>query len=226
MIELLAAALFFLLIHFGVAGTRLRDALVARLGERSYLALFSIASVAGIVWLASAYARAPHLELWGQLHALKPLVLVLMALAVGLAVLGLTSPNPTAVGGERLLEHPRARQGASAITRHPFLWGTALWAAVHLLVNGDLPSLVLFGALLVLAVGGTFSIDARRARRPGSSWEAYARATSNVPFVALVRGRARLRLADIGWWRLALVPVVYAGLLWMHPHLFGVSPLP
>jgi len=56
----------------------------------------------------------------------------------------------------------KRREAWCVITRHPFLWGIALWALVHLIINGDLASLILFGSLLLLAVGGTLAIDARR----------------------------------------------------------------
>ena len=75
------------------------------------------------------------------------------------------------------------------ITRHPFLWGVALWAAGHLMVNGDLASLILFGSLLVLAVFGTGSIDAKRRRALGEKWDAFAAKTSAVPFAAIAAGR-------------------------------------
>ena len=55
------------------------------------------------------------------------------------------------------------------ITRHPFLWGVAVWACGHLLVNGRRPSFILFGSLLVLAIFGTYSIDAKRTRALGDT---------------------------------------------------------
>jgi len=51
------------------------------------------------------------------------------------------------------------------ITRHPFLWGAAIWALGHLLVNGDAVSIILFGSILVLSLFGTASIDASAAAR-------------------------------------------------------------
>jgi len=71
------------------------------------------------------------------------------------------------------------------VTRHPFLWGVAIWAVGHLLVNGDRASIVLFGGMLILAVSGTSSIDAKRRRKLGDKWDAYAAQTSNVPFAAI-----------------------------------------
>ena len=94
------------------------------------------------------------------------------------------------------------------------------------MVNGDLASLLLFGSLFVLSVAGPFSIDAKRRRAMGVKWAPFASATSAVPFVAIVQGRQTLELGEIGPVRLVAAVGVWAILLWAHPHLFGVSPLP
>jgi len=57
--NLIAASAYFLLIHFGVSGTKLRDTLVARLGEGPYRGAFALASLLGLVWMGYAYRHAP-----------------------------------------------------------------------------------------------------------------------------------------------------------------------
>ena len=109
------------------------------------------------------------------------------------------------------------------ITRHPFLWGVAVWALGHLLVNGERASLILFGSMFLLAVSGTASIDAKRRRALGSKWDAFAAQTSNIPFAAIVAGRQKLSLAEVGWWRILVAIVLWLALAWAHPLLFGVA---
>ena len=222
--SLAAAAVFFLAIHFGVSGTALRARLVRALGEKPYRALFSLASIVGLIWLIRAYNRAPHVELWGQLLVLKPLAAVLVLLAFLLIVIGLSTPAPTAVGGEARLTRDSPARGILRITRHPFLWGVALWAVSHLVINGDVASAVLFGSLLLLAVGGTASIDRKRRLAFGEHWERFAHATSNWPFAAIAAGRNQLgaALREIGLVRPLVALAIYAAAFVFHARLFGV----
>jgi len=225
MIQLTLAALFFVGIHFLIAGTRWRDRLIEKYGERVYRIGFSSLSLLGLVWLIYAYRQAPYIETWGQLMWFKPIAALLMLVAFILAVAGVTTPNPTAVNGESLLSEAEPARGILRITRHPLLWGIGLWAVVHLIANGDAAALVLFGSLLILTIGGTRSIDAKRRRHFGKQWANFTAATSNIPFNAIREGRNQLKWAEIGWWRIALGVVLYLGMLHFHSKLFGVSPL-
>lgn len=224
MLSLILAALFFAGIHLGIAGTGLRDRAVAALGERGYPALFSLASLAGLAWLVLAYRGAPYLPSWGLLPWWKPFAVALMLPATLLAVIGLVTPNPTAVAQEARLAQPAS--GILRVTRHPFLTGVGLWALVHLVGNGDLASLVFFGAFAVVALAGTVSIDAKRRRRLGAAWQGFAAQTSILPFAAIAAGRNRFRPGEIGAWRWAAALVVYALLLGGHGPVIGISPLP
>ena len=230
MTNLIAAAAFFVLLHLLVAGTRVRDGLVARVGQGPYLGLFSLASAAGLVWLGFAFGDArgdpANDVLWSVNPATRHLQLVLTLIAFLLIVPGLLTPNPTSVRQEGALDRPDVARGMLRITRHPFLWGVAIWAIGHLLVNGDAASLILFGSLLALALFGTASIDAKRKRLLGAKWDPFAVITSNVPFLAIVQGRQRLSLGEIGWWRIALAVVLWAALTWAHPYFTGVTALP
>jgi len=226
MASLLAAALFFDGIHFLISGTGLRGKLVGLAGERAFRATFSLMSLAGIVWLSRAYGRSEYIQLWGQFPALRLLALVVMLIAFFFVVLAFTSPNPTAVGGEALLTEKEPAKGIQRITRHPFLWGVALWSLTHLALNGDLASVIFFGTFLILAVGGPFSIDRKRKKVSGDAWERFAALTSNVPFMAIIGGRNSLKIGELGWWRVVLALILYGLFLYFHQTLFSVSPLP
>jgi uncharacterized membrane protein len=227
MASLVAASAFFLLIHFGVSGTRLRDALVARMGEGPYRGAFSLASLVGLVWMVRAYGRAPKIELWGVPLGLRPAAFVVVFVAVLFVVIGLASRGPTSVGMEgKLAEGAASVRGITRITRHPFLWGVALWALAHLIMNGDVASLILFGSLLLLALAGTAAIDAKRRRRFADQWQRFAASTSNVPFAAVAAGTNQLApaLREIGLLRALIAIAVYALLFALHGPVIG-APL-
>lgn len=225
MASLSLAALFFIGLHLGVSGTPLRDRAVSLIGLRGYMVAFSAASVAGMAWLVSAYSGAAYVPTWGQLEGWKPFAIALMLPAFLLVVVGLLTPNPTAVAQEGLVDRPP--QGIVRVTRHPFLVGVALWAGVHLVGNGDVASLLFFAALAVVAVAGTVSIDAKRRRVLGAAaWDAFAFRTSIVPFAAILAGRNTLVAREIGWRRPAAGIAAYAVMLGGHAHIIGVSPFP
>jgi uncharacterized membrane protein len=229
MINLVAAAAFFVLIHLAVSGTPVRGLITGRIGEGPYMGAFSLVSVLGLVWVGFAYAAARRSAgqdlLWAVTPATRYLQLALQLVAMTFIVAGLATPNPTSVRQEGALDRPDAVRGILRIARHPFLWGVAVWAVGHLLVNGDAASIILFGAMLALALFGTASIDAKRRRALGRKWDAFAAQTSNVPFLALVQHRQRLSLREIGW-RVPAGAAVWALLAWAHPYLFGVAALP
>lgn len=226
MIQLLFAALFFVGFHLAVAATPLRAILMQRFSRPLYLAAYSIISLFGLIWLAYAYRYAGYVELWGQLLGLKPGALIVVFIGFIFAGLGVTTPGPATVGAEALSADPDAARGVLRITRHPTLWGVVLWAISHLAINGDGASLVLFSSILCLVLAGTASVDRKRHQALGEIWENYSAITSNVPFVAILQGRNRLRLGEIHWWQWLFAVGAYVALLWLHPRLFGVSPLP
>jgi uncharacterized membrane protein len=227
---LAVAAVVFILLHLLVSGTRLRDALTGAIGEGPYMGLFSLASVACLVWLIVAFGPArttvANRVFWTVTPLTREIQLGLTLLAFLFVVPGLLTPNPTSVRQQGVLDKPDAIRGMLRITRHPFLWGVAIWAAGHLMVHGDVAALILFGSLLMLALFGTASIDAKRRRALGARWDAFAAKTSNLPFAAILSRRQKLKIGEIGWWRLALAVALWAGMLFAHPYAFGLRAAP
>ncbi len=221
------AALLWIGVHVGIAGTRVRQAVAGRIGDAGFRGVFSLLSVAAITALVVTYkqARAAGSEpLWAAPHWLGWILVLLMAPAFVLLVGSVTVPNPTAVGGERAIgQEPR---GLLRVTRHPMLWSFAIWSAVHVLGNGDLVSLLFFGAFGITALAGMPSIDAKLAQRDPQGWARLRQATSIVPFGAILAGRNRLAVREIGWIALAAGLALWVLLLLFHPRLFGVSTLP
>jgi uncharacterized membrane protein len=132
--------------------------------------------------------------------------------------------NPTLVGADKLLESEDPARGIIRITRHPIMWGFMLWALAHVAARGDLKAMIFFGGFFILASLGTAAMDKRKARTGGENWQRFARATSNIPFVAVASGRNRIVWREIGWLRPLIGLAAFGALLWLHPLLFGTRP--
>src|SRR5471032_164313 len=141
--------------HIALSSTRLRGNLRGQLGERGYLALYSLVSLATFAWFVTAYIHAPVLIVWRAAAWTVLVPLVFMPFASILLIAGYSTPNPTAVGMERVAGDDDPAPGIMRVTRHPIMWAIGLWALSHLSVNGDLASLLFFGSLAALALGGT-----------------------------------------------------------------------
>jgi uncharacterized membrane protein len=225
MIALVAAAAVFVGLHLMVSGTPLRGRIVGKIGETPYMAGFALsvlASLGTMCWAyGRAYAGADNVILFDYSRAWRNGALPAMLIAFLLAVPGILRGNPTTKGQETA-----ALRGALRITRHPFLWGVAIWAGFHLVGSGDLASLVLFGAFFVLAVMGTRSIDAKTRKRLGPAWADLAAVSSNLPFAAILQGRNRFVAKEYFDWRFWTALGDYLLFLYIHAWLFGLSPFP
>lgn len=219
--ELWLASAFFVGTHLGIPSSPLRDQLVQRWGERTYRLLYSLLSVVALVWMIAAYRSAPFVPLLEPGTGLRHLALGLMPLALLLVVCGISGPNPMAVGQRPDADTRDPVIGIQRLTRHPFLWGVALWAVLHALANGHLAALIFFGSFALLPVAGTVLLDRRRMREGGPGWGIYLQSTSNVPLWAILQRRQRLVPAEIGWWSVLLALGLYAALLVAHGWLFG-----
>ncbi len=225
MLMLFLAALLWVGVHVGLAGSPLRGVLVARLGEGWFRGVFSVGSVIAIALLVNAWQAAmpESTLLWSPSTGYRWLMAALMLPAFLLFFASVTAPNPTAVAAEAALAiEPR---GITRVTRHPMLWSFTAWAVLHAGANGDSASLVFFGAFAVTSLLGMPSIDAKlRARRP-AEWAGFAGATSILPFAAIATGRNRLVLGELGWLAPLLAVVTWAALLHFHYQIFGVAAL-
>ena len=221
---LAVAAVIWIALHLGLAGTGLRRLVTARIGDGAFRGVFSILSFAALSFLITQWRHAAVQPLWATPESLRYPLAGVMLLACAAFVGSVTAKNPTAVGGEAAIDsEPR---GILRITRHPMLWSFGLWALVHVVANGDLAALIFFGSFAVTSFAGMPSIDAKVASRSPSGWASFAGRTSIVPFAAILAGRNRLVLGE--GLPIAIVGgiVLWAALLWLHPSLFGVSALP
>ena len=189
MAQLLAGLVLFLGIHsLSVVAPATRDRWAERLGVATWKGLYAVLSLASFVLLLHGYGLARHVS--GVLYV-PPSWLRSTALIVMLPVfpLALAAYLPGRI---------------QTAVRHPLLAATKAWAVAHLLANGTLADVLLFGGFLVWAITDRVSLE-RRAPRPIAT----APPARWNDAIAVVLG-------------LTLYAAFLAGL---HRALIGVSPL-
>jgi uncharacterized membrane protein len=225
MINLALAALFLPLSHFGLSTGSLRGVLIGRMGTVAFTLAYSAITLAAFAWLIIAYRHAPVVVLWVAPVGVKVGLLPVLLVATFLAVAGLTTPNPSIVSLDGLLERPDVVRGILRVTRNPFLWGAGLFALGHAIMAGHVSGVLAFGSVAFLALAGAPILDAKKARGHGRKWDAFASQTSSIPFLAIVQGRQRLVWREIGLWRSALAVGIFVAALLLHEALFGGDPM-
>jgi uncharacterized membrane protein len=222
-----AAALFaFLASHSIPARPAVRRALKDKLG-RLYVVIYSIISLAILAWLIAAADRAPRVRLW----SFEPWQLwvpnIVMPLACLLAAFGIAAPDAFSITGYKGKGLDPKRPGIAGITRHPLLWAVTLWAAAHIVPNGDLAHVILFGLFALFGLAGMAMFEARKRREWGPElWAERTARTSFIPFAAVLAGRFRGEGLRPNRVRLLAALALYLTLLLLHPLVIGVSPLP
>jgi uncharacterized membrane protein len=220
MTNLALAVLAFVGGHFLLSSPPVRAPVAARVGETVFSGIYSALMLAAFVWMVGAFRAAPYVPLWSTPPAARMIPVVVMPFACLLLVGSLTVRNPTMVMQSVAVSGDPA-PGLVKVTRHPMLWAFGLWAAAHLIINGEAAAVLLFGGIAVLALGGTLAIDAKRRARDPQGFARLAATTSNLPLAALIAGRTTLRFGDIGWWRLGLAVLLYVALIVAHPLISG-----
>ena len=181
---LVAGCVVFFATHLSPGVFGLRPLLTEKLGENRFRGLYIACSVLGMVGIIVGKATANYVSIYVPPIWAIPVVPVLLALAcIFLAALLIPS-------------------NFRSVTRHPMLWGITLWATGHLLANGDLASIIMFGGFAAFSLVSMWSLNKRGAQK------------STVRYSGL---------RDI------LVVVVglsaFALLAWLHPYLIGVPAI-
>lgn len=146
LLVMILGLLLFLGVHTVTTQRELRARVIASTGEGGYKIVYSLVSAAGlglIVWGFAHYRATGWIDVWTPPTAFKHITLALMLPAVILVV----------------ASYIRGR--IYTTLKHPMLTGVKLWAAAHLLANGDLGSIILFGSFLAWAVFDRISLKRR-----------------------------------------------------------------
>jgi len=220
----LAMALF-VASHFLPRLGGLRERLMARYGRRAYFTAYGFLSLALLVWVIAAAGRAPYVELWPQFPWMRWLPNLAMPLAAMLVTCGAGLRNPFTLGGPRRPFVPGA-PGFAAVSPHPLFLALALWAGSHLVANGDLAHVILFGSFTAMALAAIPAFDARARRSLGPEAPAFFAGTALLSFAPLARPGWRRANARALVLRALLGLGLWAAALHLHEVVIGVSPFP
>ena len=184
-----------LLLFIGAHSTRIfaddwRSTMIARLGEKPWKGLISVLSLAGFVLMIVGYdaARSAPVPIYAPPTGLRHLAVLLMLIASILLVAAYVPRNSL-----------KAKMG------HPMVLSVKTWAFAHLLANGTLADLLLFGSFVIWAVLD-FRASRRRDRANGTL---YPEGAIGNTLVTVVLGAA--------------VWAVFA--FWLHARWVGVAPI-
>lgn len=182
-ILILGLSVFFA-VHLFPMQQQWRSALINKWGVGVYKGLYSLIALSGLVLIVLGYQRAPFIFLYPEWSAARYLAMPVMFIVLYLFI------------------GRRAGSNIRRWTANPMLWAVGLWAAVHLLANGDLASTLLFGSFLLYSIISSL-VAIRRGARP-------------VADITPVRREIVILL---------VVAVVFAALLWAHEFYAGVALL-
>jgi uncharacterized membrane protein len=132
--------------HVFVTRREARAAVIARFGEGAYKGIFALVSIVGVILIAWGFARyraTGWIDVWSPPGWMRHVTVALVWPAIVFIVAAYIPGN------------------IKRALKHPMLVGVKLWAFAHLLSNGDLGSIVLFGAILAWAVFDRISLKRR-----------------------------------------------------------------
>jgi uncharacterized membrane protein len=171
----------FALSHIGLSSDRLRPTLVAKLGERGFMGLYSLIALAIFIPLVSCYFDNKHSGplLWAidGTPGLRWLMYLGMAVAFSLAVAGIARPSPASIAPGKA-----EVTGVRRVTRHPLFMAVGLYGLLHLLVAPVHASeLAFFGGFPVFAVMGCRHQDQRKLASGGPEFRTFYDNTAFLP---------------------------------------------
>lgn len=153
---LIIGLVVFFSVHVMSTVPSLKSAFTKIVGVKGYKPAYALLSIAGLVLIITGYGDKPLLSVpewvapsWAR-HLMMPALLVAI-------ILQPAAHMPTNI---------------KRITRHPMLWGVVIWSGMHLWLNGDHASILLFGSFLIYSLWAMFSANMRGAKKQ----------TKRVPF--------------------------------------------
>jgi uncharacterized membrane protein len=201
--SLLAACVLFVGTHF-IMSHPARARLVNALGAKGFQGFYSLVSLITLGWMIRVYRQAPTSEMmWAPTDVIWVIASLLTVLASAL-FLGSFFGNPVLATPSDETLAKQEPTGALRVTRHPMMWGFALWGVGHIMVAPRTDAVIFVGSIIFLALVGAAGQDKKKAALGGNGWQQWVSRTSYWPRLSKLGGIGiRVWLAAIGFWLFA-----------------------
>ena len=202
LVSLAAAGIALVGTHFALSHP-LRAPLAGRIGEGAFLGLYSLVAAACLAWMVFAFRAAPAGDLGGATGEAGWVVATMLTLPALVLFLGSLWKNPALPSPGAAATIDREPTGVFAVTRHPMMWGFALWATAHIVLWWSWRTLIVAATILILALVGAHLQDRKKVALLGEAWTGWEAKTSYWPrWSKLFNAGAVLWLAAIALWLL------------------------
>lgn len=212
LIALTVANIAFVGSHFAMSH-QLRPAMVRVLGETLFQLVYSLVSLVTFAGIYFAFIAAPKADLPGTGEIGWAIATVLslpaMILLAGSFIGNPALPTPMAKAQARAVP-----SGVFTITRHPMMWGFALWAASHIVLHWSWRTTITASAMAVLALVGARLQDGKKRELMGADWATWEAGTSFWP-----RLSGFAKAGPLPW---ATGLILFVFLTWLHLPLGGI----
>lgn len=208
---LILASVSFVGTHFLMSHS-MRKEMMRIFRRNGFLLVYSLVSLVTFGWMVFEFGRVSKgAPFWAAGDIIWAVATVIMLLASILFV-GSFVRNPSLPGMPDAMAAQKP-SGVFRVTRHPMMWGFALWGMAHILVAPRTDNFIFSGAIIFLALVGAKAQEIKKARLVGVEWDAWLRQTS----YGLRLGQ--LGRAGQGPWSAGLALWVAAS--WAHGYLGG-----
>lgn len=215
-----AVFLLFFLTHSIPVRPGIKSRITTKVGTRGFAIGYSVLSLCALSLLVWSAAEAPYVQLWPQMMWHRQVVHIGMLGVCLIVAFSVGRPNPFSFGGANNSTFDPKRSGIVRLSRHPILLVLVVWAGLHLLPNGDLAHVLLFGVLGSFAIAGRGLINRRKRREMGSEkWNSLNKSVAAAPMAHAPQSWRATVL------RFAAGILLFVALIALHPVLIGVSAI-
>lgn len=196
---LILATIAFVGSHFWMSHS-LRASMVARFGPGGFSAIYSVISLALFFWMIVEFRRSAKDETYWVVGDILWVVASALTLLAAVLFVGSLVRNPSLPGASENLAAQKPL-GVFRVTRHPMMWGFALWGIAHVTIAPRMDNFIFCGGIIFLALVGSKAQERKKARLIGVGWSTWLRQTSFFP-----------RFASLG--KIGPIPWIAGTALW------------